>query len=93
MPDRDQASGSWSGSYAAYQRSDVARQFAFVPGPQVRKRRIGKVPTPMTVMAYHPSIFRGYGAFEFAIERSKLVEPKLKALASIKAATLIGCPF
>jgi len=30
---------------------------------------------------------------EFAFQRSRLVDGKLKALASIKAATLIGCPF
>jgi hypothetical protein len=57
------------------------------------KKRLGRVPTPMAVMANHPWIFRGYGAYEFATEKSRLVEPKLKTLASIKAATLVGCPF
>ncbi len=57
------------------------------------KRRFGKPLTPMTVMAHHPWIFRGSSFFEFALERARQVEPKLKALASIKAATLIGCPF
>ena len=47
----------------------------------------------MKVIARHPWIFRGYSAFEFALEKSRQVEPKLKSLASIKAATLVGCPF
>ena len=57
------------------------------------KKRIGKVVEPLAVTAHHPWIFRGYGAYEFALERAHLVEGKLKALASIKAATLVGCPF
>jgi hypothetical protein len=68
-------------------------------GPMTRaafsyvKKRLSKVPTPMKVIARHPWIFRGYSAFEFALEKSRQVEPKLKSLASIKAATLVGCPF
>lgn len=57
------------------------------------KRRLGKVPEPITVTAHHPWILRGCGAFELALERCRRVEAKLKALASIKVATLIGCPF
>jgi hypothetical protein len=57
------------------------------------KKRVGKVVEPLAVSAHHPWIFRGYDAYEFALERAYLVEGKLKALASIKAATLVGCPF
>jgi len=57
------------------------------------KKRVGKVVEPLAVAAHHPWIFRGYGAYEFALERARLVDAKLKALASIKAAMLIGCPF
>ena len=68
-------------------------------GPLVRfaywfsRRRFGKVPAPLTVVAHHPWLSRGYGVFEFALERSHLVGGRLKLLAEIKAATLIGCPF
>jgi len=31
--------------------------------------------------------------FEFAGERAHRVEARLKELAQIKAATLVGCPF
>ena len=57
------------------------------------RRRVGKVPEPMAVKAHHPWIFRAYGAYEFALERSRRVDGKVKALASLKAAALVGCPF
>lgn len=57
------------------------------------RKRLGKVPEPLTVVANHPTLFKGNGAFEIALERSRLVDRKLKALAEIKASTLVGCPF
>lgn len=57
------------------------------------RRRFGKVPEPLTVIAHHPWLTRGYVAFEMAQERSRLVDRRLKLLAQIKAAALIGCPF
>jgi len=57
------------------------------------KRRIGKVLEPLTVAAHHPAILHGYGAYEFYLDRARLVDARLKALASLKAAALIGCPF
>jgi hypothetical protein len=57
------------------------------------RRSFGKVPEPMTVAAHHPSIFKGYGAYEFALARARKVDARLKAFASLKAATLVGCPF
>jgi hypothetical protein len=57
------------------------------------RRRFGKVPEPLTIVAHHSWIFRGYGAYEVALDRSRLVDARLKALASLKAATLVGCLF
>ena len=57
------------------------------------RRMVGKVPEPLTVTAHHPWIFRAYGAYEVALARARRVDPKLKSLASLKAATRIGCPF
>ena len=57
------------------------------------KRRLGKVPEPLAVAALHRWILRGYVGYEFALDRSRLVDPRLKALASLKVATLIGCLF
>jgi len=56
-------------------------------------RRLKQVPEPMTVLAHHPRIFRGYCFYELGLDRSRLVEARLKSLAQIKVATLIGCPF
>ena len=47
----------------------------------------------LTVAAHHPWIFRGYTGYEFALGRARRVEPRLKALAGLKAAALVGCPF
>jgi hypothetical protein len=60
---------------------------------RMARRRLGKVPEPMTVVAHHPRFFKGYVAFEWALDRSRLVETRLKALAQVKVATLIGCLF
>lgn len=57
------------------------------------RRRFGKVAEPLTVTAHHPQILQAYTAYEFMLGRARLVDARLKALASIKAATLIGCPF
>jgi len=57
------------------------------------QRMFGKVPEPLTVAAHHPWIFRGYTGYEFALGRARRVEPRLKALAGLKAAALVGCPF
>jgi alkylhydroperoxidase family enzyme len=53
----------------------------------------GKVPEPLAVAAHHPWIFRGYTSYEFALGRARRVDARLKALAELKAAALVGCPF
>jgi hypothetical protein len=57
------------------------------------RRRFGKVPEPLTLVAHHSWISKGYGMFEWTLGQAKLVEPGLKSLASLKVATLVGCPF
>ena len=57
------------------------------------QRRLGKVPDPLKIMGHHSWVSFGYGMFEMAGERSRLVELRLKELAQIKVATLVGCPF
>ena len=70
-------------------RAGLMARFAF----WFAKRRFGKVPEPLTVVAHHRWIFRGYSAFELALDRARLVDPRLNALVGLKAAALIGCPF
>jgi AhpD family alkylhydroperoxidase len=38
-------------------------------------------------------LLAGYGAFEFALERSHAVDTRLKDLAATRAAMLVGCEF
>ncbi len=57
------------------------------------RKRLGKVAEPLAVSAHHPWIMRGLVAYEFALDRSRRIDPRLKALAGLKAATLVGCPF
>jgi hypothetical protein len=57
------------------------------------KRMVGKVAEPLRVTAHHPGILRAYGSFEFWLGRASSAPPKLKALAQLKVAALVGCPF
>ncbi len=57
------------------------------------RRRFGRILEPVAIMARHLWVFRAYAAYELALERSRYVEPTLKELAQIKAATLVGCEF
>jgi hypothetical protein len=57
------------------------------------QRKFGKVAAPLAVTAHHPQIFRAYTAFEFMLSGAKRVPERLKALAGIRAAMLVGCPY
>jgi AhpD family alkylhydroperoxidase len=57
------------------------------------RKQTGKVVDPIAVTAHHPTILMGYGALELALERSRRVDARLKALAELRAATMTGCEF
>ncbi len=57
------------------------------------KRMLGKVAEPIAVAAHHPWILGAYGGYEFALQRARRVDGKLKTLAALKAGALVGCPF
>jgi len=57
------------------------------------RRRLGRVIMPIQVTAHHPGIFWGYLQMEQSQMGAKLVDPKLKGLAELRVATLVGCPF
>jgi 4-carboxymuconolactone decarboxylase len=48
---------------------------------------------PVTVTAHHPRLLKAYGQMEIGQAAATSVPAPLKALADLKAATLIGCPF
>jgi len=57
------------------------------------RRRFGKIVDPVKVMARHLWVLLGSWAFEMAFERSKKVDARLKELALIKVAAMVGCPW
>jgi 4-carboxymuconolactone decarboxylase len=48
---------------------------------------------PIKVSAHHPRLFRAVGQMESGLAAARSVPVDLKLLASLKAATLVGCPF
>lgn len=57
------------------------------------RRRLGKTIEPLAIMGHHTRLLLGSGAMDLALDRSRQADARLKELAQIKAATLIGCPF
>lgn len=57
------------------------------------RRRLGHVILPVQVNAHHGKIFWGYLQMEQSQMGSKMVDAKLKGLAELRVATLVGCPF
>jgi AhpD family alkylhydroperoxidase len=55
--------------------------------------RFGKLLDPLVVTAHNPDVFRAYVGFEAAFAQAHAVDERLKALAALKSAALIGCPF
>jgi len=57
------------------------------------KRKVGRVIVPFKVTAHQPRLLTALGQMEMGQQAVKAVDAKLKTLAGIKAATLVGCPF
>lgn len=57
------------------------------------RRKVGRVIQPFKVTAHHARLLTATGQMEMGQAAAKSVDYKLKALAGIKSATLIGCPF
>jgi 4-carboxymuconolactone decarboxylase len=63
------------------------------------RRKVGKLTgqarliEPIKIAAHHPRLLRALGQMEGGQEAARSVPAALKSLASIKAATLVGCPF
>lgn len=69
------------------------------PGPFARvaywmsRRDFGKLPEPVELRAHHPGLLRGDRALEWEMHRASAVDVRLKELAWIKAAALVGCEW
>ena len=57
------------------------------------RRKVGRVVMPVQVTAHHPVILWGYGQMEQSLLSSRRMPAALKDLASLRVATLVGCPF
>jgi len=54
---------------------------------------LGRVTIPLTAFAHCPEIAETYSALGAALTRAPGVEARLKTLACVRAAQIIGCPF
>jgi hypothetical protein len=57
------------------------------------RRKVGRVIMPFKVTAHQPRLLLAVGGMEMGQRALRTFDAKLKALAEIKAATLVGCPF
>jgi len=57
------------------------------------KRMVGRVPEPLRIMAHSRPVMWADVIFELALARAHAVPARLKGLASIKVAALVGCVF
>lgn len=57
------------------------------------KRSFGRVLEAVKITAHSPRLLRAIGQMEMAQQKLKSVDPVLVALAEIKVAKMIGCPF
>jgi alkylhydroperoxidase family enzyme len=60
---------------------------------EIARRRYGAVPTSLGVVAHHTEILRAVVGYERALADASRVDARLKSLASVKVASLVGCPF
>jgi alkylhydroperoxidase family enzyme len=60
---------------------------------QRAEQALGRVSTPTTVMAHMPELLPAMNQLAAVIAGSAVVEPRLKTLASLRAAQIAGCPF
>ncbi len=60
---------------------------------RMTRREFGRMMDPVAVYAHAPGLMAGYGMFEQATARQKQVPARLKALAVLKAASVVNCEF
>ncbi|MDQ3913112.1 MAG: hypothetical protein M3305_15350 [Actinomycetota bacterium] len=65
----------------------------FAYGKVFARTRVRRVPDLLRLLVKRPTILAAVGAYETALLVSNRVDGRLKALAMLKASSLIGCPF
>lgn len=56
-------------------------------------RSLGSVPAGMKILAYYPQLLRQFIRMSMFQHKRGALSPKLKRLAMLKTAMLVGCPF
>lgn len=56
------------------------------------RRRAGRLADTWRVAAHAPGLLVGWSLHELAFERARGVDRRLRTLAQLKTAVLIGCP-
>ena len=62
-------------------------------GKTLAGARYDEAPDLLRLLLKRPAILMGISAYETALLVSSKVDSRLKALASIKTGSLVGCPF
>lgn len=57
------------------------------------RRRFGRLPEPLRGYARSGALFASMTALELGMERAKRVDPRLRGLAELRVASLVGCRF
>jgi AhpD family alkylhydroperoxidase len=70
-------------------RAGLLGRFAY----RFSRRRFGREMEPLTVLAHHPRLLFGCSVLELAFDGSHRVDERLKELAAIKTAAMVGCEF
>lgn len=89
-PVSSEANGSWPAS----RRFDPPPSGLVARGVRwYSRRQYGGEMAPVDAYLHHKRLLYGYSAFETAVERSHKVDERLKLLAEMKAAAIVGCEW
>ena len=67
--------------------------YAYVKRKVAKIAGRGALPEPIRITAHHRRLLRATAHMEMGQEAARSVPMRLKSLASIQAARLVGCPF
>lgn len=57
------------------------------------RRALGQVPAGMKILAYYPALLRQFVRMNMLQQKKGALPSRLKRLAMLKTAMLVGCPF
>ena len=55
-------------------------------------RQAGRLSETWPIVAHAPGILKGWMAAEWFLDRTRRVPPRLRKLAELKVAVMVGCP-